>query len=72
MANAVSHQGWNFEHTYTELPELFYRNQNPASAPAPQMVLFNQELAETLGLNSNLLQTASGLFSGTLLPDGAR
>ncbi|MCL2391918.1 MAG: YdiU family protein, partial [Oscillospiraceae bacterium] len=41
-------------------------------APAPQMVLFNQELAETLGLNSNLLQTASGLFSGTLLPDGAR
>jgi uncharacterized protein YdiU (UPF0061 family) len=65
-------EGWNFEHTYTELPEIFYKNQKPANVPAPQMVVFNRGLAETLGLNSDILQTAGDIFSGASLPDGAK
>ena len=64
--------GWNFEHTYAELPEIFYRSQNPAAVPAPQMVIFNHRLAETLGLNSDILQTAGDIFTGSSLPDGAK
>ena len=64
-------QGWNFEHTYAELPEIFYRRQNPADASAPRMVIFNRELAEILGLNADALQDAVGIFSGALLPGGA-
>jgi uncharacterized protein YdiU (UPF0061 family) len=67
-----NNQGWNFEHTYAELPEIFYRNQIPAVVPAPQMVIFNRELAETLGLNSDILKNAGGIFSGVPMPDGAK
>ena len=65
------HEGWNFEHTYAQLPEIFYKRQKPADVPAPQMVLFNRELAEDLGLNADILSNASDIFSGASLPDDA-
>lgn len=70
--NMKYNQGWDFEHTYAELPEIFYSEQNPAAVPAPQMVIFNEELAETLGLNASILRDAGDIFSGASLPDGAK
>ena len=67
-----NNEGWNFEHTYADLPGIFYKNQKPAAVPAPQMVIFNQKLAETLGLNSDILRNAGDIFSGASLPDGAK
>lgn len=64
--------GWNLEHTYTELPEIFYRGQNPAIAPVPQMVIFNENLAEFLGLDSDRLKDRPDIFAGALLPHGAK
>jgi len=68
----ISNEGWNFEHSYAGLPEIFYRNQNLSPAPAPQMVIFNQNLAGGLGLNSDKLKTASEIFAGSELPCGAK
>ena len=70
--NSLWSEGWNFEHTYSELPEIFYSSQKLAAVPAPQMVIFNQRLAHTLGLNVDILQTAGDIFSGASLPDGAK
>ena len=44
-------EGWNFEHTFTKLPKIFYRNQKPTPAPVPQMCIFNNQLADSLGLD---------------------
>ncbi|MCL2717607.1 MAG: YdiU family protein [Lachnospiraceae bacterium] len=64
--------GWNLKHTYAELPEIFYRNQKPAYVENPQMVVFNQGLAESLGLNAEELKKAPGIFAGSQLPHGAK
>ena len=65
-------QGWNFEHTYAELPGIFYSSQNPAAVPDPRVFIFNRELAEDMGLNAELLENAGDIFSGAALPDGAK
>lgn len=49
--------GWNLENTYTELPELLYTaiNVNPVSNP--KLVILNDAVATSLGLNSKELST---------------
>ena len=64
--------GWNFEHTYASLPEIFYRDQAPADSPNPQMVIFNRGLTQALGLNGDTLEASPEIFCGHALPDGAR
>ena len=65
--------GWHFDHSYTRLPEVFYARLNPTPVPAPKLVVFNETLARSLGLNPNALQGAEGAatFSGNRLPTGA-
>jgi len=64
--------GWNLEHTYAELPEIFYRNQLPATAPAPKMVIFNETLARDLNLNADELISMPEIFAGNALPCNAK
>ena len=52
--------GFNFKYTYTELPSLFYQRTMVDSIDNPQYVLFNDGLAERLGLDKENLNTASG------------
>jgi len=68
----MSNEGWNLEHTYADLPKIFYRNQKPVSTPASQMVIFNQNLAERLGLNAKKLKATPEIFSGAKVPQGAK
>ena len=67
----MSSAGWNLEHTYITLPQLFYQKQLPQTVPQAEMVLFNDALAESLGLNAKQLRTDADLFAGKYLPDGA-
>ncbi len=56
-------------HSYTDLPERFYQRTNPERFPAPELVLFNADLAEELGLVfSNEAEIAQVLSGQTLLP----
>jgi len=68
----MQNDGWNLEHTYAGLPKIFYRNQKPTPAPAPQMVIFNQALAVMLGLDAEKLKNAPGIFAGTIIPHNAK
>jgi uncharacterized protein YdiU (UPF0061 family) len=68
-----SQTGWNFDNSYLKLPDIFYQKLVPVAVQAPQLVLFNDALAEQLGLKSHDLNTPRGaeIFAGNLLPPGA-
>jgi uncharacterized protein YdiU (UPF0061 family) len=66
--------GWRLEHTYTELPPIFYSDAAPTPVREPRMVVFNRPLAEALGLDAESLTGPQGaeILGGNVLPDGAR
>jgi len=68
-----SDAGWQFDNSYTRLPEAFYVRQNPVPVRAPQLVLFNAPLAQLLGLNPDALKGEEGaaVFAGNKIPEGA-
>lgn len=65
--------GWRLELSYADLPELFYVYVNPTVMPEPRTVVFNSELAESLGLNPALLGNpeSDAMFAGNILPPNA-
>ena len=42
--------GWHLEHTYAELPQLFYSHEAPTPVREPRLAAFNRPLATMLGL----------------------
>jgi uncharacterized protein YdiU (UPF0061 family) len=69
----MSRQYWNFDNSYALLPGAFYSKQKPMPVRNPQLLLFNESLAEALGLSgmqNNKTLTASQ-FSGNEIPPGA-
>ncbi|OMH39450.1 YdiU family protein [Motiliproteus sp. MSK22-1] len=63
----------NFSNTYAQLGDEFYQRVRPTPVAKPELLMFNRELAESLGLNE-ALQDHSDLiasyFSGNELPEG--
>ncbi len=53
--------GWNMEHTYTTLPELFFTKTDPTPVQKPELILLNEPLTDELGLQSDLLQSDPGI-----------
>jgi serine/tyrosine/threonine adenylyltransferase len=66
--------GWHLEHTYAELPKLFYADAAPTAVREPRLVAFNKPLASILGLVPDALEGATGaaIFAGNALPEAAR
>ena len=64
---------WNFDNTYSRLPESFRENIEPISVKNPEIILLNENLAKELDLNlSNLDKTKlSSLFAGNELPENS-
>ena len=64
---------WNFDNTYSTLPESFISKTSPVPVKSPELVLFNYNLAKELGLDFSLTdkKDLSKLFSGNLLPKGS-
>lgn len=71
--NEIVDAGWNFDNSYARLPETFFTkiDQNPVSAP--KLIILNDTLATTLGLNANALKSeeAIAVFAGNQVPDDA-
>ena len=65
---------WRLEHTYAELPQLFYSVAAPTPVREPRLVAFNRPLALMLGLDPETLEGTEGaaIFAGNALPEGAR
>ena len=52
----VTMAGWRLEHTYAELPQLFYSHAAPTAVREPRLVAFNRPLATMLGLEPEALE----------------
>ena len=47
--------GFNFETTYTNLPQEFYTELKVNPSSAPQAVVINNVLGDSIGLNLSIL-----------------
>lgn len=65
--------GFRFDTTYTKLPEYFYTMCDPVAVSSPSVVVINDDLAKSMGLDfvdfSN--KELAELFSGNQLPKGS-
>ncbi|MBF0380981.1 MAG: YdiU family protein [Magnetococcales bacterium] len=68
----MSNNGWQFDNSYTSLPEMMYVRLKPTKVSDPKMVLFNEPLALKMGLDFPLSgQNNAQLFAGNQIPHGA-
>ena len=65
---------WNFDNSYSKLPDTFKENINPFSVKNPELIVLNENLATELNLNFSSLKKdeLSSLFAGNSLPEGSR
>ncbi len=65
--------GWNLDNSYARLPKAFFTSQNPHPVRSPKLVIFNDKLAASLGLNGEALRSEDGVevFAGNQIPEGA-
>ena len=65
--------GWNFDNSYASLSKLFFTSTNPTPVSSPKLIIFNESLAKSLGLNGKKLQGKDGVdvFAGNVIPEGA-
>ncbi|PYI52475.1 protein adenylyltransferase SelO [Paenibacillus flagellatus] len=66
--------GWNFDNSYARLPKSFFTELSPTPVRAPRLVVLNDRLAASLGLNAQALRSEEGVetLAGNRVPDGAR
>ena len=65
--------GWTFENSYADLPAAFYVQLNPVPVRMPKLVVFNDALAQFLGLDPDALKGDEGaaIFAGNRIPEGS-
>lgn len=70
---AIQDTGWNFDNSYARLPESFFTKVNPTPGRSPKLVILNGQLAASLGLNADALQSDEGVanLAGNQIPEGA-
>jgi len=65
--------GWIFENSYSQLPQILFSPAIPEKAVDPKLLLFNLELAASLGLCLDGMSEVeiANILSGSVLPEGA-
>lgn len=65
--------GWNLDNSYARLPEKFFTSTNPTPVRSPELIILNESLADSLGLEVKSLQSEDGVavFAGNEIPEGA-
>ncbi|HHY73274.1 MAG TPA: YdiU family protein [Bacillus bacterium] len=65
--------GWNFDNSYARLPKIFFSSLKPTPVRSPKLIIFNSSLANSLGLNREVLQSQGGMevFAGNKIPEPA-
>ena len=63
---------WNFDNSYSKLPEAFKEIIKPVLVLNPELVILNENLAKELGLDFSKIEKneLSALFAGNILPEG--
>ncbi|MFY0543114.1 protein adenylyltransferase SelO [Brevibacillus sp. H7] len=70
---AITEPGWNFDNSYARLPKSFFARQDPTPVRSPKLIILNERLAASLGLNVQALQSEEGIavLAGNRIPEGA-
>lgn len=65
--------GWNLDNSYARLPKSLFASLNPTAVRLPKLIIFNNPLAVSLGLNVQALQSNEGVevLAGNRIPEGA-
>ena len=66
--------GWNFDNSYSNLPKSFIYEISPVPVKSPELVIFNYDLADQMGLDFFKIdkEELAKIFSGNLLPKGSK
>ena len=70
MENTIN---WNFDNSYSRLPDTFKEHIKPIAVKNPELVIINESLAKELELNLSKINKdgLSALFTGNILPEGS-
>ncbi|MCM3273729.1 protein adenylyltransferase SelO [Paenibacillus elgii] len=70
---AIIDPGWNFDNSYARLPNTFFSRLEPPPVRSPKLIVLNDRLAASLGLNVEALRGSEGaaVFAGNRIPEGA-
>ncbi|MTI81115.1 MAG: YdiU family protein [Firmicutes bacterium] len=70
---AMIETGWNLDNSYARLPKLFFSSLNLKTVRSPKLIILNDSLATSLGLNIEGLQSEDGVevLAGNRVPEGA-
>ncbi|MBC8079517.1 MAG: YdiU family protein [Gorillibacterium sp.] len=70
---AIIETGWKLDNSYVTLPKLMFERLSPTPVRAPNLVILNNPLATSLGLNIQSLQSNEGVavLAGNQIPEGA-
>ena len=65
--------GWHFDHSYIKLPKDFFVQQLPIEVSNPKLILLNEPLLKSLGLDKEALSLLAwgNIFSGNEIPEKA-
>ncbi|MBK3493818.1 YdiU family protein [Viridibacillus sp. YIM B01967] len=65
--------GWNLDNSYACLPKSLFSRIEPTPVSAPKLIILNNELATSLGLKVQVLQSSDSveIFAGNQIPKGA-
>ena len=69
----INETGWNLDNSYARLPDSLYSSLTPTPVRSPKLIKLNEQLATSLGLKVDALQSEEGVavFAGNRIPDGA-
>jgi uncharacterized protein YdiU (UPF0061 family) len=72
-SNEIMETGWNLDNSYARLPKSLFTSFNPTPVRSPKLVILNELLAISLGLNAKKLKSEDGVavLAGNLIPEGA-
>ncbi|MFJ7738692.1 YdiU family protein [Lysinibacillus sp. NPDC097287] len=64
--------GWNLDNSYARLPELLFTSLDLNPVRSPKLIIFNDSLAKSLGLNAQALKIDEGveILAGNRIPEG--
>jgi uncharacterized protein YdiU (UPF0061 family) len=65
--------GWNLDSSYARLPKSFFTSQSPTAVRSPKLIILNDPLATSLGLNVQELKSKEGVavLAGNRIPEGS-
>ena len=67
---ATTAGGWRFDHSYSRLPPILFKQVAPTKVRRPGLAIWNHQLAAELGLDAAAFESPE-TFAGNRLPEGA-